>query len=195
MALFDKFTQKSNEPTISVTDKELNQFLADNKYVEADPLETNLQKYSNLCTFGDRPIEKRVQQKLHDAKLAFVNSFVLPTEKKDIIDFLVQTMHYTRTGALNDAISLAANIGFKAAKTAGAVGKVATLGLAGKVLDNAEKLTQKALTTKETELANAWTLKLEALIKSAKNLYGGMFGGDKEFLRQIDDIKRQMNSL
>lgn len=58
-----------------------------------------------------------------------------------------------------------------------------------------DKFTQKALTTKETELANACTLKLEALIKSAKNLYGGMFGGDKEFLSQIDDIKRQMNSL
>lgn len=195
MALFDKFTQKSKETIVAVTDDELHQLIADNKYNEADSLATSLQKYSNLCTFGEQPLEKRVQQKLHDAKLAFVNTIVLPTEKKDILDFLAHTMHHTRTGALNDAINLAANIGFKAAKTANTVGKMATLGLAGKVLDNAEKLTKKALTTKETELANAWTLKLQTLIRSAKDLYGGMFGGDKDFLRQIDDLKKQLNSL
>lgn len=195
MALFDKFTLKSNETTVAVTEEELNQILSDNKYDGADSLATYLQKYSNLCTFSEQPLEKRVQQKLHDAKLAFVNSIVLPTEKKDILDFLAQTMHHTRTGALNDAINLAANIGFKAAKTANTVGKVATLGLAGKVFDNAEKLTKKALTTKESELANAWTLKLQTLIRSAKDLYGGMFGGDKDFMRQIDDLKQQLNSL
>lgn len=58
---------------------------------------------------------EHVQRKLHDDKLAFVNSVVLPTEKSEIIDFLVQTMHFTRTGALSDAINVAANIGFKAA--------------------------------------------------------------------------------
>lgn len=36
--------------------------------------------------------------------------------------------------------------------------------------------------------------KSQALIQSAKKLYGGMFGGDKDFMRQINDLKKQLES-
>lgn len=194
MGLLDKIKQKKDVEAVVVAKDIIEKLIAENKYDQSDSVATVLQKYENLRMMSEQPTEKGAKQKLHDAMLMFVNSIVLPTDKKDILDFLVQTMHYTRTSTLNDAVNIAADLGFKVAKTAGMLGKVATLGMASKVLDDAEKLTKKALTTNDTELATAWTLKIEALLKAAKKQHGGnMFGGDKEFTRQLDAIKKQLD--
>lgn len=194
MGLLDKIKQKKDVEAVVVAKDIIEKLIAENKYDQSDSVATVLQKYENLRMMSEQPTEKGAKQKLHDAMLMFVNSIVLPTDKKDILDFLVQTMHYTRTSTLNDAVNIAADLGFKVAKTAGMLGKVATLGMASKVLDDAEKLTKKALTTNDTELATAWTLKIEALLKAAKKQHGGnMFGGDKEFRNQLDAIKKQLD--
>lgn len=194
MGLLDKIKQKKDVEAVVVAKDIIEKLIAENKYDQSDSVATVLQKYENLRMMSEQPTEKGAKQKLHDAMLMFVNSIVLPTDKKEILDFLVQTMHYTRTSTLNDAVNIAADLGFKVAKTAGMLGKVATLGMASKVLDDAEKLTKKALTTNDTELATAWTLKIEALLKAAKKQHGGnMFGGDKEFRNQLDAIKKQLD--
>lgn len=194
MGLLDKIKQKKDVEAVVVAKDIIEKLIAENKYDQSDSVATVLQKYENLRMMSEQPTEKDAKQKLHDAMLMFVNSIVLPTDKKEILDFLVQTMHYTRTSTLNDAVNIAADLGFKVAKTAGMLGKVATLGMASKVLDDAEKLTKKALTTNDTELATAWTLKIEALLKAAKKQHGGnMFGGDKEFRNQLDAIKKQLD--
>lgn len=194
MGLLDKIKQKKDVEAVVVAKDIIEKLIAENKYDQSDSVATVLQKYENLRMMSEQPTEKGAKQKLHDAMLMFVNSIVLPTDKKDILDFLVQTMHYTRTSTLNDAVNIAADLSFKVAKTAGMLGKVATLGMASKVLDDAEKLTKKALTTNDTELATAWTLKIEALLKAAKKQHGGnMFGGDKEFRNQLDAIKKQLD--
>lgn len=194
MGLLDKIKQKKDVEAVVVAKDIIEKLIAENKYDQSDSVATVLQKYENLRMMSEQPTEKGAKQKLHDAMLMFVNSIVLLTDKKDILDFLVQTMHYTRTSTLNDAVNIAADLGFKVAKTAGMLGKVATLGMASKVLDDAEKLTKKALTTNDTELATAWTLKIEALLKAAKKQHGGnMFGGDKEFRNQLDAIKKQLD--
>ncbi len=197
MALFDKISQKKDTETVLVDKEVIERLIAENKYEQSDSFATALQKYENLRKMIEQPAEKVAKQKLHDAMLVFANSIVLPTDKKDIIDFLVQTMQYTRTSTLNDAINVAADIGFKAAKTAHFLGNVATLGIASKVFDSAEKLTKKALTTNETELATAWTQKIETLLAAAKKQYGGNLfggGGDKDFMNQLDALKKQLEN-
>lgn len=135
-----------------------------------------------------------MSKKLRESLLIFVNSISLQTEKENILEFLIHSIHYTRTTTVNDALNVATELGLNAVKTANKVASFATLGIAGKVMDETEKLIQKSLLSEEAELAKVWEQKLTSQITLAKDKYCSMFGGDKEFASQIADRNRQLST-
>lgn len=104
------------------------------------------------------------------------------------------TLPHARTSTAQDALQAVSKIGFGALKTVSVAGKVATLGMGGKVLDNVEKVANKALQTGALELVNVWRQKLETSFKNAKKLEGGLLSKDKEFANSLSDLRKQYES-
>ena len=65
------------------------------------------------------------------------------------------------------------------------------MGIAGKVVDNVEQLTQQAIVMNSEELANAWRSKVDSLFTDAKELAGGMFNGDRQFKTKLSELLDQ----
>ena len=78
-----------------------------------------------------------------------------------------------------------------ALKAVSVTAKVATLGIAGKAVDNLEQLAQQAIIRNAEELANAWIKKADSLIIDAKELAGGMFSGDRQFKAKLAELTEQ----
>lgn len=193
MALFDKIRKNKEEvEVISMEKEEFEAIVTENLYSQSDDLNTTLGKYKNLVSLSEKPLEKSLKPKLHDAMLVYVNSINPLTEKADILNFLTQTMQYTRTSTVNDALNVAAGLGIKAVKAASFIGDISTFGMTKGIMDQAEQLTKKALTTNTGELAAAWSMKLKEQIQLAKKTYGGLFGGDKAFINQLKSLEKQM---
>ena len=63
--------------------------------------------------------------------------------------------------------------------------------MAGKVVDNLDELTQKAIVTNSEELANAWQSKVNSLFADAKELAGGFLNGDRQFKTKLSELSEQ----
>ncbi|MBO7134771.1 MAG: hypothetical protein J6W06_11535, partial [Bacteroidales bacterium] len=70
-------------------------------------------------------------------------------------------------------------------------GKVATLGMGSKVLNNVEKVANKAMTTDSLELVNAWKIKIDSAFSAAKKLEGNFLNKDKDFADRLKNLKEQ----
>lgn len=197
MKLFNKTTTSpkagKNPEKPSLTIEDVEKCIEENRYAEGDNVEQIIKKYKRMYKMKNLSLDAQQTTYLHDAMLTFVNMIPVFTEKKDILYFLIHTVQYTRTRGIDDFINVATNVGFTVAKTASLVGRVATLGMAGEVLDRAEKLTKKALTTNDNELATTWEAKLNNQIDLAKSEYGGVWSGDKDFCNRLNELKKQMD--
>lgn len=195
MALFNKNKGNENEkpvevPTVSaeVVKTQIDQ----NCYLESDDIETMFGKYEALCNLDMENLNKAQKEKVHSAKLLFVNSIKLPKEDKEgLLNFIAHSLLYVRTSAAQDALKAVSKIGFTALKTVSVAGKVATLGMGSKVLNNVEKVANKAMTTDALELVNAWTIKIDSAFAAAKKLEGSFLNKDKDFADRLNDLKKQ----
>lgn len=196
MSLFNK-TKPSESPTetATVSTEELKAQIDQNRYSEDDTVEQLFGKYDALCLLEMENLDKPQKTMVHQAKLLFVNSIQPPKEDKQaVLDFIIHALPHARTSTAQDALQAVSKIGFGALKTVSVAGKVATLGMGGKVLDNVEKVANKALQTGALELVNVWRQKLETSFKNAKKLEGGLLSKDKEFANSLSDLRKQYES-
>lgn len=185
----NKKVDKSSESVIS--SEEVNSIINSNQYSANDTVEQTFQKYEILCDYTTKKLEKSDREKLHRAQLTFISSIIAPLDKETMLNLIAHTLPYTRKELSSKALKTAANIGKIVMKTISVTAKVATLGMAGKVVDNLDELTQKAIVTNSEELANAWRSKIESLLEDAKNLVGGLFSGDRQFKTKLSELSEQ----
>ena len=185
-----KGTNQSSAKSI-ITSDEINSIISSNVYTKSDSVTNTFQKYEVLCDYVDKKIAKGDSEKLHRAQLVFIGSIESPSDKETMIDLIAHALPYTKKTLSSKALKTAANIGMVALKVVSTTAKVATLGIAGKVVDNVEQLTQQAIVMNSEELANAWRSKVDSLFTDAKELAGGMFNGDRQFKTKLSELLDQ----
>lgn len=183
--------QKEDEQAAQVSPEEVNAVISANLYSPTDSVTQTFQKYEILSDFSNKKLEKGDREKLHRAQLTYISSIVSPANKETMLDLLAHALPYTKKDLSSKALKTATNIGFVALKAVTLTAKVATLGIAGKAVDNLEQLAQQAIVRDAEELANAWRSKVDSLFTDAKELAGGMFNGDRQFKTKLSELSEQ----
>lgn len=183
--------QKEDEQPAQVSPEEVNAVINANLYSPTDSVTQTFQKYEILSDFSNKKLEKGDREKLHRAQLTYISSIVSPANKETMLDLLAHALPYTKKDLSTKALKTATNIGFVALKAVTLTAKVATLGIAGKAVDNLEQLAQQAIVRDAEELANAWRSKVDSLFTDAKELTGGMFNGDRQFKTKLSELSEQ----
>jgi hypothetical protein len=183
--------QKEDKQPAFVSTEEVNAVINANLYSASDSITQIFQKYEILCDFSKKNLEKNDREKLHRAQLTYVGSITSPSDKEAMLDLIAHALPYTKKDLSSKTLKTATNIGFVALKAVSLTAKVATLGIAGKAVDNLEQLAQQAIVTNAEELANAWQSKVKCLFADAKELAGGMFNGDRQFKTKLSELSEQ----
>lgn len=184
-------TQKEEEKPEAISSDEVNAAICNNLYSASDSIVETFQKYEVLCDYTNKKIGKTDREKLHRAQLTYISSIASPAEKDTMLELIAHALPYTKKNLYSKALKTATNIGFVALKAVSLTAKVATLGIAGKAVDNLEQLAQQAIVRDAEELANAWQSKVDSLFADAKELAGGMFNGDRQFKTKLSELSRQ----
>ena len=184
-------TQKEEEKPEAISSDEVNAAICNNLYSASDSIVETFQKYEVLCDYTNKKIGKTDREKLHRAQLTYISSIASPAEKDTMLELIAHALPYTKKDLSSKALKTATNIGFVALKAVSFTAKVATLGIAGKAVDNLEQLAQQAIVSDAEELANAWQSKVDSLFADAKELAGGMFNGDRQFKTKLSELSRQ----
>ena len=183
--------QKEDEQPTQVSPEEVNAVISANLYSPTDSVTQTFQKYEILSDFSNKKLEKGDREKLHRAQLTYISSIVSPSNKETMLDLLAHALPYTKKDLSSKALKTATNIGFVALKAVTLTAKVATLGIAGKAVDNLEQLAQQAIVRDAEELANAWRSKVDSLFTDAKELAGGFLNGDRQFKTKLSELSEQ----
>ena len=183
--------KKEDEQPALISTEEVNAVINANLYSASDSITQIFQKYEILCDSSKKNLEKNDREKLHRAQLTFISSIASPADKETMLDLLAHALPYTKKDLSSKALKTATNIGFVALKAVSLTAKVATLGVAGKAVDNLEQLAQQAIVRDAEELANAWQSKVKCLFADAKELAGGMFNGDRQFKTKLSELSAQ----
>lgn len=184
-------TQKEEEKPETISSDEVNAAICNNLYSASDSIVETFQKYEVLCDYTNKKIGKTDREKLHRAQLTYISSIASPADKDTMLELIAHALPYTKKNLSSKALKTATNIGFVALKAVSLTAKVATLGIAGKAVDNLEQLAQQAIVSDAEELANAWQSKVDSLFADAKELAGGMFNGDRQFKTKLSELSRQ----
>ena len=184
-------TQKEEEKPEAIGSDEVNAAICNNLYSASDSIVETFQKYEVLCDYTNKKIGKNDREKLHRAQLTYISSIASPAEKDTMLELIAHALPYTKKDLSSKALKTATNIGFVALKAVSFTAKVATLGIAGKAVDNLEQLAQQAIVSDAEELANAWQSKVDSLFADAKELAGGMFNSDRQFKTKLSELSRQ----
>ena len=183
--------KKEDKQPALVSTEEVNAVINANLYSASDSITQIFQKYEILCDFSKKNLEKNDREKLHRAQLTFISSIASPADKETMLDLLAHALPYTKKDLSSKTLKTATNIGFVAFKAVSLTAKVATLGIAGKAVDNLEQLAQQAIVTNAEELANAWQSKVNSLFADAKELAGGFLNGDRQFKTKLSELSEQ----
>ena len=183
--------EKSASNNKSISSDEINTVISNNTYAASDSIAQTFQKYEVLCDYTTKKLEKSDREKLHRAQLTFISSIASPTDKETMLDLIAHSLPYTKKDLTSKALKTATNIGFVALKAVSLTAKVATLGIAGKAVDNLEQLAQQAIVRDAEELANAWRSKEDCLFADAKELAGGFLNGDRQFKTKLSELSEQ----
>ena len=184
-------TQKEEEKPEAISSDEVNAAICNNLYSASDSIVETFQKYEVLCDYTNKKIGKTDREKLHRAQLTYISSIASPADKEIMLELIAHALPYTKKNLYSKALKTATNIGFVALKAVSLTAKVATLGIAGKAVDNLEQLAQQAIVRDAEELANAWQSKVDSLFADAKELAGGMFNGDRQFKTKLSELSEQ----
>ena len=184
-------TQKEEEKPEAISSDEVNAAICNNLYSASDSIVETFQKYEVLCDYTNKKIGKNDREKLHRAQLTYISSIASPAEKDTMLELIAHALPYTKKDLSSKALKTATNIGFVALKAVSLTAKVATLGIAGKAVDNLEQLAQQAIVRDAEELANAWQSKVDSLFTDSKELAGGMFNGDRQFKTKLSELSEQ----
>ena len=184
-------TQKEEEKPEAISSDEVNAAICNNLYSASDSIVETFQKYEVLCDYTNKKIGKNDREKLHRAQLTYISSIASPAEKDTMLELIAHALPYTKKNLSSKALKTATNIGFVALKAVSLTAKVATLGIAGKAVDNLEQLAQQAIVRDAEELANAWQSKVDSLFTDSKELAGGMFNGDRQFKTKLSELSEQ----
>lgn len=183
--------QKKEDKPASINSDEVNVAICNNLYSASDSIVETFQKYEVLCDYTNKKIGKNDREKLHRAQLTYISSIASPAEKDTMLELIAHALPYTKKNLSSKALKTATNIGFVALKAVSLTAKVATLGIAGKAVDNLEQLVQQAIVRDAEELANAWQSKVDSLFTDSKELAGGMFNGNRQFKTKLSELSEQ----
>ena len=201
---------KSNDREPAISDDAVKTLIEQNRYQEGADMETMFGMYNALCDIDLENLSKTQSDKIHSAKLLFVISgFILKPltqeavkaqlqklrYKDGLLNFIAHSLLYIRTSTGQDALKVVSKIGFATLKTVSVAGKIATLGMGSKVLNNVEKVVNKAMTTDSLELVNVWRIKLDSAFKYAKELEGSSLNKDKHFVDRLNELKKQYEEM
>lgn len=187
--LHSAINASKTKPTVN--SEKVKEIIDANLYSEDDTVAHTFQKYEILCDYTNKKLEKSDREKLHRAQLTFINSIASPADKKTMLELIAQTLPYTKKKLSSKALKTATNIGFIALKAVSVTAKVATLGIAGKAVNQLEQFAQQAVVMYAEELADAWGNKVEILLADAKELAGGLLNGDRQFKSKVTELEEQ----
>lgn len=190
-----KIEKKEQISESQVEEKEVDDIISKSRYSSSDSIVVMFKKYNALNNILQLNLSKFQVEKVYAAKSVFVNSICLPENREKILELITTAMPFAKTTAISGFVKGLTDIGFGAVKTFGVVGKVATLGLASDVIDQAEKFTKKVIVSSDAEIANLWKSKLIQMIKDAKKaIKGGIFlsDDDKNYSEHLKTLEKQL---
>ena len=190
---------KSEEKAdVQISLDEVNEKLSANLYDAADSYARLVEKYNTLLDLSAMPMDGNLKTKVHNAKMVFISSIVMPETKEGVIDLLSHTAPYSKTTFTGDVLKTLSSVGTFATKTligsVGIVSSIATLGKSKDVINKTQGVVTKAMTTNEMEEIDAWKKKLLEIIKEAKKMAGSAltFNKDKDFSDKLDAFAKQI---
>ena len=188
----------AKEEKVKISLDEVNEKLSANLYDAADSYARLVEKYNTLLDLSAMQLDSNLKTKVHNAKLVFISSIVMPETKEGVIDLLSHTAPYSKTTFTGDVLKTLSSVGTFATKTligsVGIVSSIATLGKSKDVINKTQGVVTKAMTTNEMEEIDAWKKKLLEIIKEAKKMAGSAltFNKDKDFSDKLDAFAKQI---
>ncbi len=188
----------AKEEKVKISLDEVNDKISANLYDANDSYPRLVEKYNTLLDLSAMPLDSNLKTKVHNAKLVFINSIVMPETKEGVIDLLSHTAPYSKTTLTGDVLKTLSSVGTFATKTligsVGIVSSIATLGKSKDVINKTQCVVTKAMTTNEMDEIDAWKKKLLEIIKEAKKMAGSAltFNKDNDFSDKLDAFAKQI---
>ena len=202
---FDKFLEngeisddemavlRAKEEKVKISLDEANDKISANLYDANDSYPRLVEKYNTLIDLSAMPLDSNLKTKVHNAKLVFINSIVMPETKEGVIDLLSHTAPYSKTTLGGDVLKTLSSVGTFTAKSlmgsVGVVSYIATLGKSKEVVNNATGVVTKAMTTNQMDEIDAWKKKLLQIVSDAKKTFGGT---DADFNKKLDALAKEI---
>lgn len=188
----------AKEEKVKISLDEVNDKISANLYDANDSYPRLVEKYNTLLDLSAMPLDSNLKTKVHNAKLVFINSIVMPETKEGVIDLLSHTAPYSKTTLGGDVLKTLSSVGTFATKTligsVGIVSSIATLGKSKDVINKTQGVVTKAMTTNEMEEIDAWKKKLLQIVSEAKKTLGGtLFNKDADFNKKLDALAKEIN--
>jgi hypothetical protein len=187
----------AKEEKVQISLDEVNEKISANLYDANDSYPRLVEKYNALLDLSAMPLDSNLKTKVHNAKLVFINSIVMPETKEGVIDLLSHTVPYSKTTLGGDVLKTLSSVGTFAAKSlmgsVGVVSSIATLGKSKEVVNKATGVVTKAMTTNEMDEIDAWKKKLLQIVSDAKKTLGGtLFNKDADFDKKLDALAKEI---
>ncbi len=188
----------AKEEKVKISLDEVNEKISANLYDANDSYPRLVEKYNTLLDLSAMLLDSNLKTKVHNAKLVFINSIVMPETKEGVIDLLSHTAPYSKTTLGGDVLKTLSSVGTFAAKSlmgsVGVVSSIATLGKSKEVVNKATGVVTKAMTTNEMDEIDAWKKKLLQIVKEAKKMAGSAltFNKDNDFSDKLDAFAKQI---
>lgn len=187
----------AKEEKVKISLDEVNEKISANLYDANDSYPRLVEKYNTLIDLSAMPLDSNLKTKVHNAKLVFINSIVMPETKEGVIDLLSHTAPYSKTTLGGDVLKTLSSVGTFTAKSlmgsVGVVSYIATLGKSKEVVNNATSVVTKAMTTNQMDEIDAWKKKLLQIVSDAKKTFGGsLFNKDADFNKKLDALAKEI---
>jgi hypothetical protein len=186
----------AKEEKVKISLDEVNEKISANLYDANDSYPRLVEKYNTLIDLSAMPLDSNLKTKVHNAKLVFINSIVMPETKEGVIDLLSHTAPYSQTTLGGDVLKTLSSVGTFAASlmgsvsvSVGVVSSIATLGIPEEVANKATGVVTKAMTTNQMVEIDAWKKKLLQIVSNAKKTFGGT---DADFNKKLDALAKEI---
>lgn len=184
----------AKEEKVKISLDEVNEKISANLYDANDSYPRLVEKYNTLIDLSAMPLDSNLKTKVHNAKLVFINSIVMPETKEGVIDLLSHTAPYSYTTLGGDVLKTLSSVGTFAASlmgsvSVGVVSSIATLGIPEEVVNKATGVVTKAMTTNQMDEIDAWKKKLLQIVSNAKKTFGGT---DADFNKKLDALAKEI---
>ena len=181
----------AKEEKVKISLDEVNNKISANLYDANDSYPHMVEKYNTLLDLSAMPLDSNLKTKVHNAKLVFINSIVMPETKEGVINLLSHTAPYSKTTLGGNVLKTLSSVGTFAASLMGSVSVVSSIAtlVTEDVVNKATGVVTKAMTTNQMDEIDAWKKKLLQIVSDAKKTFGGT---DADFNKKLDALAKEI---